>query len=223
MTNKEAIENLEEFIDHFQTQIKQAKKANDKAFDIERAEYDIETFKIAISSLKQEPCSDAVNYLHKLPEKEMSCDRNVYISNEYNGIGCNECICNTGNGTCQREDIEEAIPVENPPCEEKVSIGVLRQVMWERDVAIKQLNEIGYGLGQKMWIDVKDFLPEERENPITMDFYEYPCTYKNGDVCEVRYYKFGDGHWWHGPEIMDEYVTAWMPVPEPYTESEVTK
>ena len=41
MTREEAINNLKEFIDHFKTQIKQAQAANDKAFDIERAERDI--------------------------------------------------------------------------------------------------------------------------------------------------------------------------------------
>ena len=39
--------------------------------------------------------------------------------------------------------------------DKKVSIGVLEQVMWERDVAIDQLKELGYGLGQKIekWAD----------------------------------------------------------------------
>ena len=88
--------------------------------------------------------------------------------------------------------------------------------MWERDIAISQLNELGYGFGQKMWISVNDFLPEERENPITMDYYQYPVTFQNGDVTDIRYYKFGDGHWWHGSQMMDKYVTAWMPLPKPY-------
>ena len=34
--------------------------------------------------------------------------------------------------------------------DKKVSIGVLEQVMWERDVAIDQLKELGYELGQKI-------------------------------------------------------------------------
>ncbi len=67
-----------------------------------------------------------------------------------------------------------------------------------------------------MWINVNDFLPEERENPITMDYYQYPVTYQNGDVTDIRYYGFGKGHWWHGSEIMDKYVIAWMPLPELY-------
>lgn len=33
--------------------------------------------------------------------------------------------------------------------DKKVSIGVLEQVMWERDVAIEQLKDLGYSLGEK--------------------------------------------------------------------------
>lgn len=66
------------------------------------------------------------------------------------------------------------------------------------------------------WIPVSECLPEEKENPITMDFYEYPCTVKFGDVYDVRYYKFGRGKWWHGAGTIDKEVIAWMPLPEPY-------
>lgn len=36
------------------------------------------------------------------------------------------------------------------PCNDTVSRGVFEQVMWERDTAIEQLHELGYGLGQKI-------------------------------------------------------------------------
>lgn len=39
--------------------------------------------------------------------------------------------------------------LEQEPCEDMVSRGVFEQVMWERDVAIDQLKELGYGLGEK--------------------------------------------------------------------------
>ena len=67
------------------------------------------------------------------------------------------------------------------------------------------------------WISVKERLPEEKINPITQDYYEYICTFQCGDIKDVRHYKFGQGHWWHGcGGIMDEYVTAWMPLIEPF-------
>lgn len=33
---------------------------------------------------------------------------------------------------------------------EQVSLGVFEQVCWERDVAIDQLKQLGYGLGEKI-------------------------------------------------------------------------
>ena len=74
--------------------------------------------------------------------------------------------------------------------------------------------------GQSSWIPVEDRLPEERINPITNDFYEYQVTAKFGEYIDVRHYKFGRGHWWHGPSIVDKYVIAWQPLPEPYEPKE---
>lgn len=69
------------------------------------------------------------------------------------------------------------------------------------------------------WIPVTERLPEEKISPMTMDYTEYPCVFDGRDgQREVRYYKFGKGHFWHGPGCIDEYVTHWaepMPLPEP--------
>ena len=66
------------------------------------------------------------------------------------------------------------------------------------------------------WIPAEERLPEERVNPVSQDFYEYQVTVKFGNVKDVRHYKYGNGHWWHGPGIVDEYVIAWQENPEPY-------
>lgn len=66
------------------------------------------------------------------------------------------------------------------------------------------------------WISCNDYLPEEKTNPITQDFYEYQVTYRSGDITDVRHYKFGNGHWWNDGEIMDKYVAAWRNPVEPY-------
>lgn len=66
------------------------------------------------------------------------------------------------------------------------------------------------------WIPCKNALPEEAINPITQDFYEYEVTYRSDDIRDVRHYKFGNGHWWHGPQIMDQSVTAWKRRSKPY-------
>ena len=70
------------------------------------------------------------------------------------------------------------------------------------------------------WIPVDEKLPDEGENPITRDFYEYEVTFKSDNVLDIRHYKYGRGHWWHGGQIVDEYVTAWRPKLEPYRPKE---
>lgn len=79
---------------------------------------------------------------------------------------------------------------------------------------IKKLKE------ENDWIPVEERLPEEQINPITNDFYEYQVTAKFGECVDIRHYKFGRGHWWHGPAIVDKYVIAWQPIPEPYEPKE---
>ena len=68
------------------------------------------------------------------------------------------------------------------------------------------------------WISVKDRLPEEKINEITMDYYHVICCCDFGGLprrVDVRPYQFGRGHFWHGAGIMDDVVTHWMPLPEP--------
>lgn len=66
------------------------------------------------------------------------------------------------------------------------------------------------------WIPVEERLPDEKINPVSMDFYEYQVTAKFGNTKDVRHYKYGKGHWWHGAGIVDKYVVAWKENPEPY-------
>lgn len=66
------------------------------------------------------------------------------------------------------------------------------------------------------WIPVEKELPKEKINPLSQDYCEYQVTAKFEDATDVRHYKFGNGHWWHGPGIVDKYVIAWRENPEPY-------
>lgn len=66
------------------------------------------------------------------------------------------------------------------------------------------------------WIPVEERMPEEKANPVSQDFYEYQVTARFGEVTDVRHYKFGNGHWWNGPGIVDKYVIAWRERPYPY-------
>lgn len=91
--------------------------------------------------------------------------------------------------------------------------------MWQYEACYlskSDLEVIIKTLEQTRWIPVSERLPEEKINPITEDFYEYQCTYHAYGIYDVRSYKFGNGHWWHGPGIMDDSVIAWRPLPEPY-------
>lgn len=68
----------------------------------------------------------------------------------------------------------------------------------------------------KRWIPVSERQPEEKINPITDDYAEYNVTFCCNGKYDTRHYKFGGGHWWNSGTCMDEYVIAWMPLPEPH-------
>ena len=65
------------------------------------------------------------------------------------------------------------------------------------------------------WIPVSERLPEERINPVTHDYYQYPVMFESDGVEDIKYYYFGNGHWRYGLQIMDCYVTHWMNI-KPY-------
>lgn len=76
---------------------------------------------------------------------------------------------------------------------------------------------------QGEWIPFGERLPEGKIDPMTNDFELVLCS-TVWDV--VRPYKFGKpighdkAHFWSGGGIMDDYVIAWMPLPEAYKEAE---
>ena len=70
---------------------------------------------------------------------------------------------------------------------------------------------------KRRWIPVTERLPEEKISPMTLDYQVYPCVFRADEEREVRYYKFGRGHFWNGPGYVDEYITHWaepMELPE---------
>lgn len=83
------------------------------------------------------------------------------------------------------------------------------------DLAIKALEERPQG----RWIPVSERLPEEKFNLITKDFESVLCSTVSGSV---RPYKYGTQighdkpHFWLCGQIVDECITAWQPLPEPY-------
>jgi hypothetical protein len=68
-----------------------------------------------------------------------------------------------------------------------------------------------------VWTSINTARPVERENPVTHDYCEVICAVDFGGVpcCrDVRVYKYGGGHFWHGPHVMDGVVTHWAYLPE---------
>ena len=85
--------------------------------------------------------------------------------------------------------------------------GIIRKHMSGKDTDVRTNDS---------WIPVDERLPEEKVNQLTQDYYEYQVTAQFGNVKDVRHYKYGNGHWWNGPGIVDQYVVAWRENPDPY-------
>ena len=66
------------------------------------------------------------------------------------------------------------------------------------------------------WISVKEKLPEAKINKLTSDF-EYVicvCHWDYGET-DVRAMQYGKNHFIQNGVYFDEYVSHWMPLPEP--------
>lgn len=76
---------------------------------------------------------------------------------------------------------------------------------------------LGLDLEQKdglRWVPLSEGMPPEGIiNPFTNDYRYILCTCVFRGEKDVRVYKFGNGHFWNGPGIVDEYVIAWMEMP----------
>lgn len=95
------------------------------------------------------------------------------------------------------EELLEKLPSAQQP--------LVEQLRWERDVAVKQLEDLGYAFGEKplpsapRWIPCSERLPDEDGT--------YIVTGKKGAVYSISYRD--DGHWWYG----GNKPLAWMPMP----------
>lgn len=83
---------------------------------------DSKAIKEAIKTLEQEPCEDAISRADAVK---------------------------VASGYCNPANIAEEL-AKLPPVQPKPKVGcTCDQIKWERDMAIAQLNELGYGLGEK--------------------------------------------------------------------------
>ena len=83
---------------------------------------------------------------------------------------------------------------------------------YENAIEIVKQESTEYNNG---WIPCSERLPEEKVNPVTQDYYQYPIMFEDDGVEDIKYYYFGNGHWRYGLQIMDNYVTHWMDI-KPY-------
>lgn len=68
------------------------------------------------------------------------------------------------------------------------------------------------------WISVKELLPEEHADEHPYEFEQFLCATVWDDVRMVGFgTRIGDDkqHFWSGNSIWDDWVTHWMPLPEP--------
>lgn len=95
----------------------------------------------------------------------------------------------------------------------KAPIEAIERLFSEGEILdIEEIKESAYqrGLGQNKWIPVSERLPENDEKVLCQ------TVTKKGQInMVIGYYNFD--RWCCG---MNSNVTAWMPLPEPYRESE---
>ena len=82
------------------------------------------------------------------------------------------------------------LPSVTQLCDDMISRGVFEQVMWERDVAIEQLKDLGYRLGEKPktghWIPYKNEADVYKCTACEAIVYEYPTSWDYCPWCGVR-------------------------------------
>ena len=61
-------------------------------------------------------------------------------------------------------------------------VGAIEQIKWERDIAIQQLNELGYQFGEKIWYDMLEDKPKVDEDVLVQLDDDYYIAHYEGVV-----------------------------------------
>ena len=78
------------------------------------------------------------------------------------------------------EEVERVFKAyEQTQPQETVSRGVFEQVMWERDIAIEQLKELGYSLGEKIEPQDGDLISKQSVRDAIAEIKSYKSKYNN--------------------------------------------
>jgi hypothetical protein len=167
--------------------------------------------------------------------EERRCNMKEFIDKLIERLEEEKQACHINAEVYTERKIGKIIDIVNELAEEYKgnyeSVGVLKQIMWERDIAIEQLHELGYEFGQKIaeeykggWIPCSERLPETDD--YVLCWYEYrimqgTCEGEMKQTYGIGYYLKPFKNW--GGEVSygrDCKVIAWMPLSAPYTEGE---
>ena len=194
MIEKEVIEILEEYILQLEHSIAEGECTElneDIGNAIQNDKKSIEAFEVAIAALKE--------------------------NQKYHEIGTVK-ECRELASIFSKIENNELLVIIDEWCE-YCKIGTLEEVRNQKqnlEVAYKNISDFETTV-KNDWIPVGHGLPKSDLNPVTRDAYVYPVTVDFGDVTDVRYYSFWEGHWYNNsPFPVDKYVTAWMDRPQPY-------
>ena len=167
--------------------------------------HDLETACCPISDIHKEFVREAIKALEIVEEFEKA---QIITGGRLNG--------RTYAYKCGLEDGKRK-SLEQQPCDDCVSLEVYKQVTWERDIAIEQLNELGYGFGEKIrtsddcvsrqavldmatTIQTDDYSGNEIIDVVEVDDIKSlpPVTPTHGKCKDCKhYYMDEDGHGYH--------------------------
>lgn len=91
----------------------------------------------------------------------------------------------------------------------------LNQYMWERDIAVSQLRDLGYGFGEKVgWIPCSERLPELNEELFSDDLL---VSFKDSNDFKIAFYDGNKNKWYLRSSVpyIGE-VLAWQTLPPAY-------
>lgn len=113
---------------------------------------------------------------------------------------------------------EEIEPCEDAVSRENALNGLIATDLkgWQLAIALESIEKLPSVTPKTQWIPVSEKLPEEGE-PILF-------STKTGRVYEGAYFDLIDNRQWYAYKdenyAWNNVVTAWMPLPQPYRESE---
>ena len=99
--------------------------------------------------------------------------------------------------------------VKEAPAVDAVSLGVLEQFKWERDIAISQLEELGIGFGEKKpdTVEVRHHGNTTFVTAADLDSYADRIIIRQGSLCKVYYADNAEtirrGRWKNGCECSE--------------------